>query len=197
MQQASLSLLDTDYHHLLHPYTDMMSPQPVELVTSASGCRLTLADGRELIDGMSSWWAAIHGYNHPRLNQALTDQTKSMAHVMFGGLTHEPAIRLCRQLLECVPEGLEKVFLCDSGSVSVEVSIKMAIQYWYSQGLTEKKKFASTKKQYLGNPQAYLILHLIVIYGKFWNSPAHTLEIFERGHQCHLCITVSTTAPLN
>lgn len=151
MQQASLSLLDTDYHHLLHPYTDMMSPQPVELVTSASGCRLTLADGRELIDGMSSWWAAIHGYNHPRLNQALTDQTKSMAHVMFGGLTHEPAIRLCRQLLACVPEGLEKVFLCDSGSVSVEVSIKMAIQYWYSQGLTEKKKFIALRRGYHGD----------------------------------------------
>jgi len=151
MQSASQSLLDTDFHHLLHPYTDMMSPQPVELVSSANGCRLTLADGRELIDGMSSWWAAIHGYNHPKLNQALVDQTQSMAHVMFGGLTHEPAIRLCRQLLACVPEGLEKIFLCDSGSVSVEVAIKMALQYWHSQGLSDKKKFVALRHGYHGD----------------------------------------------
>lgn len=144
-------LLDTDYHHLLHPYTDMMNPQPVELVTSANGCRLTLADGRELVDGMSSWWAAIHGYNHPDLNQALSHQSQSMAHVMFGGLTHEPAIRLCQQLLDCVPGGLDKVFLCDSGSVSVEVAIKMAIQYWYSQGKTEKKKFIALRQAYHGD----------------------------------------------
>lgn len=151
MQSACQSLLDTDFHHLLHPYTDMMSPQPVELVSSANGCRLTLADGRELIDGMSSWWAAIHGYNHPKLNQALVDQTQSMAHVMFGGLTHEPAIRLCRQLLACVPEGLEKIFLCDSGSVSVEVAIKMALQYWHSQGLSDKKKFVALRHGYHGD----------------------------------------------
>ena len=151
MQSASQSLLDTDFHHLLHPYTDMMSPQPVELVSSANGCRLTLTDGRELIDGMSSWWAAIHGYNHPKLNQALVDQTQSMAHVMFGGLTHEPAIRLCRQLLACVPEGLEKIFLCDSGSVSVEVAIKMALQYWHSQGLSDKKKFVALRHGYHGD----------------------------------------------
>lgn len=151
MQSASQSLLDTDFHHLLHPYTDMMSPQPVELVSSANGCRLTLADGRELIDGMSSWWAAIHGYNHPKLNQALVDQTQSMAHVMFGGLTHEPAIQLCRQLLACVPEGLEKIFLCDSGSVSVEVAIKMALQYWHSQGLSDKKKLVALRHGYHGD----------------------------------------------
>ncbi len=151
MQSACQSLLDTDFHHLLHPYTDMMSPQPVELVSSANGCRLTLADGHELIDGMSSWWAAIHGYNHPKLNQALVDQTQSMAHVMFGGLTHEPAIRLCRQLLACVPEGLEKIFLCDSGSVSVEVAIKMALQYWHSQGLSDKKKFVALRHGYHGD----------------------------------------------
>lgn len=144
-------LLDIDFRHLLHPYTDMMSPQPVELVASANGCRLTLADGRELIDGMSSWWAAIHGYNHPSLNQALVDQSQSMAHVMFGGLTHEPAIHLCQQLLGCVPKGLDKVFLCDSGSVSVEVSIKMALQYWYSQGKTEKRKFIALRRAYHGD----------------------------------------------
>lgn len=150
-KETNQHLLDTDYHHLLHPYTDMMAPQPVELVASAKGCRLTLADGRELVDGMSSWWAAIHGYNHPDLNQALLDQSQSMAHVMFGGLTHEPAIRLCQQLLDCVPKGLDKVFLCDSGSVSVEVSIKMALQYWYSQGRTEKRKFIALRRAYHGD----------------------------------------------
>lgn len=150
-EETNQRLLDTDYRHLLHPYTDMMAPQPVELVASAKGCRLTLADGRELVDGMSSWWAAIHGYNHPDLNQALLVQSQSMAHVMFGGLTHEPAIRLCQQLLDCAPKGLDKVFLCDSGSVSVEVSIKMALQYWYSQGRTEKKKFIALRRAYHGD----------------------------------------------
>lgn len=150
-EETNQRLLDTDYRHLLHPYTDMMAPQPVELVASAKGCRLTLADGRELVDGMSSWWAAIHGYNHPDLNQALLVQSQSMAHVMFGGLTHEPAIRLCQQLLDCAPKGLDKVFLCDSGSVSVEVSIKMALQYWYSQGRTEKKKFIALRQAYHGD----------------------------------------------
>lgn len=151
MPETRRSLLDTDFHHLLHPYTDMMSPQPVELVKSANGCRIHLADGRELIDGMSSWWATIHGYNHPQLNQALIEQTESMAHVMFGGLTHEPAIKLCHQLLDCVPAGLKKVFLCDSGSVSVEVAIKMALQYWYSQGNKEKRKFIALRRAYHGD----------------------------------------------
>jgi adenosylmethionine-8-amino-7-oxononanoate aminotransferase len=151
MPETSQSLLDTDFQHLLHPYTDMMSPQPVELVESAHGCRIQLADGRTLIDGMSSWWAAIHGYNHPRLNQALREQSESMAHIMFGGLTHEPAIRLCRQLLACLPTGLQKVFLCDSGSVSVEVSIKMALQYWYSQGNKTKHKIIALRRAYHGD----------------------------------------------
>ncbi|MFA6577362.1 MAG: aminotransferase class III-fold pyridoxal phosphate-dependent enzyme, partial [Nocardioides sp.] len=122
-------LLAYDREHLWHPYASMTDPTPVRLVTGASGVRLTLADGTELVDGMSSWWAAIHGYNHPVLNAALTRQAGAFAHVMFGGLTHEPAVRLAERLVELAPPGLERVFLADSGSVSVEVALKMAIQH--------------------------------------------------------------------
>lgn len=120
-----MDLLDLDRDHVWHPYAAVGAP--VREVTAAHGVRLKLADGRELIDGMSSWWAAIHGYNHPRLNQALRDQLDDMAHVMFGGLTHEPAVLLARRLATMT--GLPKVFLADSGSVAVEVAIKMAVQY--------------------------------------------------------------------
>nr|WP_143590154.1 adenosylmethionine--8-amino-7-oxononanoate transaminase [Thermoactinospora rubra] len=118
-------MLTLDGRHVWHPYAAVGAP--VHQVVRAEGVRLTLADGRELIDGMSSWWAAIHGYNHPRLNQAVHDQLRDMAHVMFGGLTHEPAVRLARRLAAMT--GLDRVFLADSGSVSVEVAIKMAMQY--------------------------------------------------------------------
>jgi adenosylmethionine-8-amino-7-oxononanoate aminotransferase len=121
------------------------------LVTEASGVRLKLADGRELIDGMSSWWAAIHGYRHPVLDAALAEQASRMSHVMFGGLTHEPAITLARTLVDIAPEGLRHVFLCDSGSVSVEVAIKMCLQYWQSLGRKGKRKLLTWRGGYHGD----------------------------------------------
>ena len=122
------ALLDLDREHIWHPYGPMPAAAEPLLVRSASGVRLRLADGRELIDGMSSWWCAIHGYRHPALDATVTDQLERMAHVMFGGLTHEPAIELGRRLIELAPEPLRHVFFADSGSVSVEVAIKMCLQ---------------------------------------------------------------------
>jgi len=144
-------LLKFDKEHIWHPYTSMLEPQPVYPVESASGVRLKLSDGRELIDGMSSWWAAIHGYNHPALNEAVTKQIKKMSHVMFGGITHQPAVDLCRKLLEITPEKLQKVFLSDSGSVSVEVAIKMALQYYQAKGLKSKSRLLTIRSGYHGD----------------------------------------------
>lgn len=129
----------------------MTEPAPVWQVAAADGVYIELADGRCLIDGMSSWWCMIHGYNHPVLNKAVKDQVDNFAHVMFGGLTHEPAIQLAQKLVEITPEGLEKVFFCDSGSVSVEVSLKMALQYWQAKGHTNKSKFVSLRRGYHGD----------------------------------------------
>lgn len=123
-----------DQQHIWHPYTSMRHPLPCYPVEIASGVELHLADGRRLIDGMSSWWAAIHGYNHPHLNSAATQQLEKMSHVMFGGITHPAAIALCRRLVEITPQTLQCVFLSDSGSVAIEVALKMALQYWQARG---------------------------------------------------------------
>ena len=140
-----------DLHHIWHPYSSLSKPVPPLHVRSAKGVRLTLEDDTELIDGMASWWSAIHGYNHPVLNEAAKGQIDQMSHVMFGGLTHTPAIDLCRQLVALTPAPLTKVFLSDSGSVAVDVAMKMALQYWYSQGVKSKTQFVCLRGGYHGD----------------------------------------------
>jgi adenosylmethionine-8-amino-7-oxononanoate aminotransferase len=144
-------LLELDRQRVWHPYAPMPGAYPPLVVAEASGVRLRLADGAELIDGMSSWWAALHGYAHPALDAAAKEQLGRMSHVMFGGLTHEPAVTLADRLAALAPAGLEHVFLCDSGSVSVEVAVKMCLQYWRSRGLPGKTRLLTWRGGYHGD----------------------------------------------
>ncbi|HQQ74853.1 MAG TPA: adenosylmethionine--8-amino-7-oxononanoate transaminase [Pseudomonadales bacterium] len=151
MPKDVATLLQMDWQHIWHPYAAVNSTLPVYPVQSAQGSTLHLTDGRLLIDGMSSWWSAIHGYNHPVLNAAIEKQLQSMAHVMFGGLTHEPAVQLAKTLVDITPTPLQKVFFSDSGSVAVEVALKMALQYWQSKGQSKRTKFLSLAGGYHGD----------------------------------------------
>lgn len=139
-----------DAKHIWHPYTSMSHPIPAYPIVAAEGTELIMANGERLIDGMSSWWAAIHGYNHPVLNQAAIEQLQKMSHVMFGGITHPSAVNLCRQLIEITPKPLECVFLADSGSVAVEVSLKMALQYWQAKG-EKRQRILTLRHGYHGD----------------------------------------------
>ena len=143
--------MNFDDQHIWHPYAKIPNAVPTYLVESADNVYLNLEGGKRVIDGMSSWWSMIHGYNNPALNQAIKTQINSVSHVMFGGLTHQPAIDLCQLLIQITPSGLDKIFLADSGSVSVEISLKMALQYWYNKGRINKTHFVTPRGGYHGD----------------------------------------------
>ena len=148
---SSLSTNDFDQQHLWHPYASLPPTYPNIVIDHAEGIYIVTNDGTRLIDGMSSWWASVHGYNHPKLNAAMIAQLGKMAHVMFGGLSHQPAIDLGKKLLSIVPDGLDAIFYADSGSIAVEVALKMALQYQIAAGCPNKNQFASTHSGYYGD----------------------------------------------
>jgi adenosylmethionine---8-amino-7-oxononanoate aminotransferase len=158
MGPSTRELLDLDQQHAWHPYGPMPATERPLPVTSARGVRLRLHDGRELIDGMASWWCAVHGYQHPALDEAVRRQLGSMAHVMFGGLTHEPAVRLAARLVELTPPGLDRVFFTDSGSVAVEVAIKMCLQYWRARGCPGRRRLLTVRGGYHGDTFAAMAI---------------------------------------
>jgi adenosylmethionine---8-amino-7-oxononanoate aminotransferase len=143
-------LIERDRRRVWHPYAGPIA-SPLFGVVSASGVRIRLEDGRELVDGMSSWWSVIHGYRHPRIEAAVKAQLERLPHVMFGGLTHEPAVRLCERLAAMAPGELERVFLSDSGSVAVEVALKLALQYWQARGRPERRRVLALRGGYHGD----------------------------------------------
>jgi adenosylmethionine-8-amino-7-oxononanoate aminotransferase len=143
--------LEFDARHLWHPYTNVLNPGPMHLITGAEGVWLTREDGGKMIDGMSSWWCAIHGHRHPAITGAMTRQLETLPHVMFGGLTHEPAVALGQQMINLLPDGMDRIFYCDSGSVSIEVALKMAVQYQMAMGRTGRFEFATIRGGYHGD----------------------------------------------
>lgn len=153
-----MSLLDYDRCHVWHPYASMVNPPPVNLAVSASGTKIRLDSGEELIDAVSSWWCVVHGHNHPAIMEAIRKQTEKLSQVMFAGFTHEPAIRLTEALVHHLPEGMDKVFYVDSGSIAVECAAKMAVQYQYSLGFPEKSKLLALKGGYHGDTAAAMAL---------------------------------------
>lgn len=140
-----------DLEHIWHPYSSLSNPVPPLHIKQADGVHLTTKDGKKLIDAMASWWSVIHGYNHPELNNAATNQLNNMSHIMFGGLTHDPAIKLCQQLIDITPEPLDRIFLSDSGSVAIDVAMKMAVQFWRETGHPNKQKFIALQGGYHGD----------------------------------------------
>jgi adenosylmethionine---8-amino-7-oxononanoate aminotransferase len=148
---AGLQWYDRGWPHIWLPYTQMKTANPPVAVASARGSRIVLASGRELIDGIASWWTACHGYNHPHIRAAVVRQLEIMPHVMFGGLVHEQAMTLARRLTDLLPDGLDRVFFSDSGSVSVEVALKMAVQYWLNRGVRGRTRFVAFKGGYHGD----------------------------------------------
>lgn len=191
MNNKYTDLTAFDRQHIWHPYTSMSQPLPSYLVESANGVNINLASGESLVDGMSSWWSVLHGYNHPVLNQALTEQAAKVSHVMFGGFTHEPAIELAKTLIDITPDGLDRIFFSDSGSVAVEVAIKMALQYFQSLGQSNKHKLLTVRNGYHGDTFAAMsvcdpvtgihqIFEKVLMQSHF--APAPTIMIDEPWH---------------